>query len=80
MTKNIIKHGMKKLNLNETFGRGNIIKSIENMFLKCIRLGRKKTWIKDHDYIFLVDENKKLHEEIKKLKEGSVERARKAGL
>jgi hypothetical protein len=37
-------------------------------------------WIKDHDYIFLVDENKKLHEEIKKLKEGSVERARKAGL
>ena len=37
-------------------------------------------WIKDHDYIFLVDENKKLHAEIKKLKEGSVERARKAGL
>ena len=38
-------------------------------------------WIKDHDYIFLVDENKKLHAEIKKLKEEtSVERARKAGL
>ena len=37
-------------------------------------------WIKDQDYIILVDENKKLHEEIKKLKEGSVERARKAGL
>ena len=41
---------------------------------------RSLKWIKDHDYIFLVDENKKLHEEIKKLKEGSVERARKAGL
>ena len=37
-------------------------------------------WIKDHDYIFLVDENKKLHEEVKKLKEGTVDRARKAGL
>ena len=37
-------------------------------------------WIKDHDYIFLVDENKKLHAEIKKLKEGTVDRARKAGL
>ena len=37
-------------------------------------------WIKDHDYIFLIDENKKLHAEIKKLKEGIVDRARKAGL
>ena len=38
-------------------------------------------WIKDHDYIFLVDENKRLHGEVKKLKEEtSVERARKAGL
>ena len=36
--------------------------------------------IKDHDYIFLIDENKKLHAEIKKLKEGIVDRARKAGL
>jgi len=26
-------------------------------------------WIKDHDYIFLVDENKKLHIKIKELKE-----------
>ncbi len=26
-------------------------------------------WIKDHDYIFLVDENKKLHKEVKELKE-----------
>ena len=37
-------------------------------------------WIKDHDYIFLIDENKKLHAENKKLKEGTVDRARKAGL
>ena len=37
-------------------------------------------WIKDHDYVFLVDENKKLHAEIKKIKEGTVEKARKAGL
>ena len=37
-------------------------------------------WIKDHDYIFLIDENKKLHAEIKKLKEGIVDRARKAGM
>ena len=37
-------------------------------------------WIKDHDYIFLVDENKKLREELKDLKEGAVDRARKAGL
>ena len=26
-------------------------------------------WIKDHDYIFLVDENKKLHKELGELKE-----------
>jgi len=38
-------------------------------------------WIKDHDYIFLVDENKKLHEEVKKLTEESrLHNARKAGL
>ena len=37
-------------------------------------------WIKDHDYIFLIDENKKLRAEIKKLKEGTVDKARKAGL
>ena len=45
MINNIIKTGMKKLNLKETFGRENIIESIENMFLKCIRIGRKKIWI-----------------------------------
>ena len=40
-------------------------------------------WIKDHDYIFLVDENKKLHEELKKLKEealGRFNKMRKLGL
>ena len=47
-------------------------------------------WIKDHDYIFLVDENKKLHKEIKELKEDNkklaaevndrIARAREAGL
>ena len=40
-------------------------------------------WIKDHDYIFLVDENKKLHEEIKKLKEKTESRInnmRKSGM
>jgi hypothetical protein len=35
-------------------------------------------WIKDHDYIFLIDENKKLRAELKELTK--VERARKAGL
>ena len=47
-------------------------------------------WIKDHDYILLVDENKKLHKEIKELKEDNkklaaevndrIARAREAGL
>ena len=37
-------------------------------------------WIKDHDYIFLVDENKKLHAELKKLKEIPLDKARKAGM
>ena len=42
---------------------------------------RNLKWIKDHDYIFLVDENKKLHEEVKKLKEETrLHDARKAGL
>ena len=47
-------------------------------------------WIKDHDYIFLVDENKKLHKELRELKEDNkklaleindrIARAREAGL
>jgi len=47
-------------------------------------------WIKDHDYIFLVDENKKLHKEVKELKadnkklaleiDDRIARTRKAGM
>jgi len=47
-------------------------------------------WIKDHDYIFLIDENKKLHKEVRELKhdnkqlakeiEGRVNHLRKSGL
>jgi len=37
---------MKKLNLKDTFGKGNIIKKIKHIFSKCIRLGRKEIWIK----------------------------------
>ena len=47
-------------------------------------------WIKEHDYIFLIDENKKLHGEVKKLKEDNrklaaevedrIARARRSGL
>ena len=40
-------------------------------------------WIKDHDYIFLVDENKKLHAENKKLHEYLEKRmdgSRKSGM
>ena len=47
-------------------------------------------WIKDHDYIFLVDENKKLHKDVRELKEDNkklaqeiddrIARAREAGL
>ena len=45
MTNNIIKHGMKKTKKNRKFGSKNIIERIENISLKCIRLGRKKMWI-----------------------------------
>ena len=40
-------------------------------------------WIKDHDYIFLVDENKKLHAENKKLHEyleKRIDGSRKSGM
>mgnify|MGYP003145896205 CR=1 FL=1 len=33
-------------------------------------------WIKDHDYIFLVDENKKLRQEVRELKEDNKKLAR----
>ena len=40
-------------------------------------------WIKEHDYIFLIDENKKLHAELKKLKGGAenrINKMRKSGM
>ena len=37
---------MKKQNRKDTYGKDNIIKSIENIYLKCIRIGRKGMWIK----------------------------------
>jgi hypothetical protein len=46
MTKNIIKHGIKKIGKNSYSGGKNIMKIIKNMYLKCIRLGRKRMWIK----------------------------------
>ena len=51
---------------------------------------RNLKWIKDHDYIFLIDENKKLHKEVKELKadnkklakeiDDRIVRAREAGM
>ncbi len=50
---------------------------------------RNLKWIKDHDYIFLIDENKKLHKELRELKQDNkklaqeindrIARAREAG-
>ena len=37
---------MQKRNRKDTYGKDNIIKSIENIYLKCIRIGRKGMWIK----------------------------------
>ena len=37
---------MKKQNIKEKFGKKNIIKRIKSALLKCIRLGRKRMWIK----------------------------------
>ena len=67
----------------EAEGELTIIKGIGNTSPEMVALKKEVKnlkWIKDHDYIFLVDENKKLHTEIKKLKEETVDRARKAGL
>ena len=36
-------------------------------------------WIKDHDYIFLVDENKKLHKEVEELKKDNKKLAQEIG-
>ena len=37
---------MKKLKIKDNFGNKSIIKSIRNIFFKCIRIGRKGMWIK----------------------------------
>jgi len=37
---------MKKIEKNNYFGRKNIMKIIKSMYLKCIKLGRKRMWIK----------------------------------
>ena len=50
MTKNIIKNGINKIGKNNYFGKRNIMKTIKNMYSKCIRLGRKKMWIKAVPY------------------------------
>ena len=68
----------------EAEGELTIIKGIGNTSpeMKALKEEIKNLkWIKDHDYIFLVDENKKLHAELKKLKEeAKLHGARKAGL
>ena len=70
----------------EAEGELIIIKGIGNTSPEMVALKKEiknLKWIKDHDYIFLVDENKKLHAEIKKLKEeaeGRVSKMRKSGL
>jgi hypothetical protein len=82
--------GLMKKRAQEAEGELKIIKGIGNTSPE-IRDAKKEIeelkkevkslkWIKDHDYTFLIDENKKLHAEIKRLKEGTVDRARKAGL
>ena len=67
----------------EAEGELTIIKGIGSTSPEMVALKKEVKnlkWIKDHDYIFLIDENKKLRAEIKKLKGGTVDRARKAGL
>ena len=46
MTNNSTKIGMKKIKRNKESGPGTIIKKIKTTFVECIRLGRKKIWIK----------------------------------
>ena len=72
-----------KSNLDRTRKENN---DLYNRIAELIEANEKEIknlkWIKDHDYIFLIDENKKLHADIKKLKEAEnqVEKARKAGM
>ena len=65
---------VKTITIDSSPEMRNAKKEIEELKKKVKSL----KWIKDHDYIFLVDENKKLHAELKELTK--VERARKAGL
>ena len=70
----------------EAEGELIIIKGIGNTSPEMVALKKEiknLKWIKDHDYIFLVDENKKLHAEIKKLQEeaeGRINKMRRSGL
>ena len=77
----------------EAEGELTIIKGIGNTSpeMKALKKEIKNLkWIKDHDYIFLIDENKKLHKEVRELKhdnkqlakeiEGRVNHLRKSGL
>jgi len=69
---------------NELDRANKEVNDLYNRIAELIEANEKEVknlkWIKDHDYVFLIDENKKLHAEIKKLKEESVDKARKAGL
>ena len=60
--------------LQNELDRGNKEKNdLYNRIAELIEANEKEIknlkWIKDHDYIFLIDENKKLHKEVRELKE-----------
>jgi len=87
------KYNTEHKSRQEAEGELTIIKGIGNTSpeMKALKKEIKNLkWIKDHDYIFLVDENKKLHEEVRELKhdnkqlakeiEGRVNHLRKSGL
>ena len=81
--------------LQEELDRGNKEKNdLYNRIAELIEANEKEVknlkWIKDQDYIFLVDENKKLHKEVNELKtdnkklaqeiDDRIVRAREAGM
>ena len=73
-----------KKNNNELYNRIAELIEVNEKEVKNLK------WIKDHDYIFLVDENKKLHKEVKELRadnkklaleiDDRIARTRKAGM